>query len=94
MPTPPRPFVHPEGTPDEIFVSNLCSPRFTAFSSVTKRRGIQAYDGKGEPLHFEGWKPVFASRAELEARYPNLVLLRRMLFSMEVPACTCANRTS
>lgn len=70
-------FIHPELQSGEVFFSNMDARSFVNLAYRTKRRGLVAYDGEGNPQASADWTPVFVKRQELEALELNLVIARR-----------------
>lgn len=74
-------FIHPELSDGEIFFTNSDSKNFESVTLKTKRKGNQAYDGKGnrQETHFQrdDWFPVFIKITEIEALNTSLTELRR-----------------
>jgi hypothetical protein len=68
---------HPEELLDEVFFTNATAAQFDAIAMKTKRRGTQAYDGKGRVINVLNWYPVFVQRGELEQLKTPLADLRK-----------------
>lgn len=76
-------WIHPEILQGEVFVSNMDSARFSAFTWLSKRKGSLAYDGEGHLLTARDWFPVFVQESELRDRNLTLTELRRRLRAVQ-----------
>ena len=84
-------WTHPEVRSGEVFFRNCCTAQFHTLELSSKRQGTRAYDGGGQPLHFQDWRPVFVNEKELTKRHLELLALRRLLLRQEVTGCCNAN---
>ena len=59
--------VHPEQTPDEVWLGNVYRCDFLSIGWGSKRLGKQFLNSYGLPEAAGGMRPVFVRRAEVEA---------------------------
>lgn len=71
-------WVHPELKSGEVLLRNMTQAEFTALDYETKRRGMSAYDGEGNPIAHADWLPVFLHAKEVDARGIDLQLARKL----------------
>lgn len=66
---------HPERGDDEVFITNADSESYSGVGWKTKRKGVTAYDLKGEPLgtRWHGSFPVFAKQDEIRQHDPKIL---------------------
>lgn len=70
-------FIHPELHENEIFFANTDWDGFRKMRWQTKRKGVVAYDGKGNKLSHADWFPVFLDPDELEKGRVSLAIARQ-----------------
>lgn len=75
-------FIHPEKKEDEVFFTNASGRQFKWMRWVTKRKGVLAYDGEGNPLNQKNWFPVFIKKEELDQTKADLKTERKTFWQV------------
>lgn len=67
---------HTELREGKLFLMNMTRAQFKGLDFSSKRMGVSAHDGEGNPLHLEDWFPIFIEAKELSQKSIQLQDLR------------------